>query len=134
MEKIEVPNYEKYKQNSGILGFYLERGLNPKISLGIFAADIEKKLEIAIELVIELLRKYFSVDELDDIAYDAVKSIAYDIVKSYCLSERYCLPNKDYLEDSNAQFYVFFNFYIENLEKITRGISKELSTPKANAK
>lgn len=128
-EIIEL-NYEKYKRNSGILGFYYEKGLNTKISLGIFAIDFEIKLELAIELVIELLRKYFSVDELDDIAYDAVKSIAYDIVKSYCLSEQYCVANEGALEATNEQFYKFFNLYIENLEKITRGINKELSTSK----
>ena len=122
MGKIIELNYEKYKRNSGILGFYYEKGLNTKISLGIFAEDFEIKLELAINL----LREYFGTNELD--------AIAYNVVKSYCLSEQYCLPNKGYLEDTNAQFYAFFNFYIENLEKITRGISKELSTPKATAK
>lgn len=118
MGEIIVPNYEKYKRNSGVLGFYYEKGLNTKISFGIFAIDFEIKLELAIHLI----RKYFGTDELD--------AIAYDIVKSYCLSEQYCVANEGALEATNEQFYKFFNLYIENLEKITRGISQELSTPK----
>ena len=118
MDKTIRPNYEKYKKNNDIVGFWYQTGLQNKVSLGIFAVDFNQKLALAIDL----LRQHFQTNELD--------GIAYEIVKSYCLSEYYHLYDTGDIETTNKFFCNFFESYIKNLENITRGISDNLSRPK----
>lgn len=118
MEKIIKPNYDKYKEMNDLVGFWYQAELSNKVSLGIFAVDFNEKLKLAVQL----LREHFQTNELD--------KIAYDIVKSYCLSEQYRLYDVGDIDATNKFFYEFFEKYIENLEKITKGISDDLSTHK----